>query len=492
MTAKATLFAALGLVLLLVLLLGGPRAADAEPGDSIAWAKDLPAALRQAKEKQRIVLVCVNARFVEGRMDEEPAAKGLREVVYKDARVVKAARAFVCVLLTPDSGSADHGALRALGIDGKLTSPQHIFIRPDGQALLLRRELWPYGKGEGGVKAFLDLLHEAQAKQGGPKPTPQAAPAGIAKGRAVWIARRLADVVAKGGSERDAAIRVLLEHDKDGDCVDPLLALLVAQKKDILLVTALVRGLGRDGLERAALPLAALLRHKNADVRGNAAVSLEYIGSSDKKVIAELKRLADKEKDEAIANHAYRALGRCGRKDAKVRALLLKKAASGRSEFASYGPSIGLAYFERDTKAARGVEQILKRIGVPGSKRGGGTNAVKRTVVSWTLASIGNAKSGTFVREELMSGLEHVKAFWVQGLLTFWDVVARVCEGEPELLGGVEEGVRGAVTFVKGLNLERCGAETRNLMDAYRKGRAASGARFRPKGDNLLNVDQGK
>ena len=57
--------------------------------------------------------------------------------------------------------------------------------------------------------------------------------------------------------------------------------------------------------------------------------------------LAALKKHADKEKDTAIANHSYRALSRCGPQDAKVRALLLKEAGSGKGKFASYGPCIG-------------------------------------------------------------------------------------------------------------------------------------------------------
>jgi hypothetical protein len=68
------------------------------------------------------------------------------------------------------------------------------------------------------------------------------------------------------------------------------------------------------------------------------------------------------------------------------------------SEFASYGPYIALAYFEKGKAAARGVEKILKQIGIPGGRRGGGGNSVKRGLVSWTLASIGNSKSGAFFK----------------------------------------------------------------------------------------------
>ena len=493
------------LLTLFILLFGGWAAAEEPPPTgAIAWSKDLTSALATAAEDKRIVMVCVNAKFVEGRQDEEPAAKGLREVIYKEPRVVKRSREFVCVLLTPKGSSAEYGELRALGIDGRIVSPQHIFISPDGTRILHRKEYWPYGKGGTAVKALLEMMAQAQKnladKAPGPQepadaappkvdPAPQADPAPQgAEARAAWIARLVEQVATGGAQRRDEALEELIGGDKEGDCIAPLAALMPEHKKNSILVIAIIRALGRDGLFQAALPIAAQLKHKDERVRGNAAVSLEYIGCREKKVIAALKRSADKEKDESIANHAYRALGRCASKDAKIRTFLLKKAGGAKSEYASYGPCIGLAYFEGDKKAARGVEKLLKKIGVPGSRRGGGQNAVKRSLVSWTLASIGDPKSGKFVREELMSGLEHVKAEWVGGLMTFWDTVARVCEGQRELMPGVEDGVRGAVSYIKRINLARYGAETRHLMDEYRKGREA--ASVRPKGDDILNDER--
>ncbi|MFQ5843826.1 MAG: hypothetical protein ACE5JG_02445, partial [Planctomycetota bacterium] len=271
---------------------------------------------------------------------------------------------------------------------------------------------------------------------------------------------------------------------KSGDCTTPLVLLLREHRKSRALLVDLIRGLGRDHLLVAALPIAQFLAHKEEAVRGNAAVSLEYIGSRDKKVISALLRAVGRERDEAIANHMYRALGRCGVEDGKARSLLLKKCAGAKSEFASYGPTIALAYFEGDPKAARGVEKVLKRIGVPGGKRGGGQNTVKRGVLSWTLASIGDAKSGAFVRGELMAKLKNIKAFWVEGLWSFYRAVARKCEGKERGLEGIEQGVRGFVAFARGADLGRYGAETRNLMDAYRKNRGAAG--FVPQGDSLL------
>jgi len=321
------------------------------------------------------------------------------------------------------------------------------------------------------------------------RPPVRAAPTDPAA-RAAWIQEQLEQVLTGAKAARETAIRSLAKADHDGDCVHPLVALMQEKenKKDLALLVAIIRGLGRNGLEIAAPAIADELTHKKKAVRGNAAVSLEYIGSRDRKVLAALRKHVAREKDAAIANHAYRALGRCGVKEAEVRALLLRKALGAKSEFASYGPCIALAYFERDPKVARGVEKLLKKIGVPGggkSGRGGAANAVKRSLVSWTLANVGDPQSANFVIDELMPRLENNRNPWGAGLREFWNNVARVCDGEKERMPFVEGGVRGAVSFLKGGNLDRYGAETRNLMDEYRKGRESAG--FTPKGDNILN-----
>ena len=437
-------------------------------------------------------MICVNAKRVDGRAREEPAAKGLREVVYQDPRVIEKSKEFVCVLLTQQGSAADFGELRALGISGDIVSPQHIFVQPDGQKIVHRVRYWRHGQGESGILAFLAMMakaqenlagagNEASADDGGVGPVPESG-----ADRVEWIARMIQQVVGGSAKEHEAALQALVQNDKDGDCIAPLVALLEEHAKNTGLVNELIRALGRDGLEIAALPVAKFLSHKAVNLRANAAVSLEYIGSQDKKVVAALRKAVGKEKDEAIANHMYRALGRCGVKDTKVRSLLLKKADSAKSEFASFGPLMGLAYFEGDPKAARGVEKILKKIGVPGSRRGGGQNTVKRGVMSWTLAAIGDEKSGAFVREELIEKLENVQAFWVEGLRTFYGAVAAKCDGDASAMAGIEEGVRGFVGFAKRFDLGRYGAETRALMDEYREGR--DNATFKPKGDGLLGI----
>jgi len=472
---------------LLVCLL--PAAALAQ-GDGIAWEQDLPSALAKAKETGKILLICVNAKHVEGREDEEPAAKGLREVVYRDPRVVAKSRDLVCLFLTPESGSAAYAELSRLGIGGKIVSPQHIFVAPEGDRILLRREYWRHGKGDRAVEKLLELIAAAEAAASGKAPedpeAPEEAPAGAPEdgaARETWILQQVA-IVADDADGRDGALMALVRADRDGDCTGPLIELLDEKEKNEKLLVALIRALGVNGLEAAAEPIAEFLDHREADVRANAAVSLEYIGCDERKVLKALSKAAGREKDEIVANHMYRALGRCGVEDSRTRGRLLKSAGSGRSEFATYGPTIALAYFEEDERAARGVEELLKRIGVPGGRRGGGQNTVKRGLLSWTLACIGDEKSERFVRDELMAKLKNVKAFWVDPLLAFWDSVAEACGGDESAMERVEGGVRAFVGFAKRFDMGRYGAETRNLMDDARKGREHG--RFTPKGDNLL------
>jgi hypothetical protein len=474
-----------------VLLALVPAARAQDAGTGIAWSADLSTAFAEAKEQQKILMICVNATHVDGSPREEPAAKGLREVVYRDPRFVKRSRDFVCALLTRSSASAEFGELRLLGIEGPLVSPQHIFVRPDGTEILVREEYWRHGKGEPAVLALLALMDDAQAKLSGDDGAPAAegSPAGVPSAptgdeRPAWIRERLDEAGGSDRSVRIAAVEALVRNDAGGDCLTPLLGLLDEHKKNAQVLVDIIRGLGRDQLLDAAQPVAEFLGHREDALRGMAAVSLEYIGSRDKEVVAALTRAAGRERDEAIANHMYRALGRCGVEESRVRSLLLKECEGARSEFASFGPAIGLAYFEGDAKAARGVEKILKKIGVPGGRRGGGENGIKRGVLCWTLASIGDRDSGAFMREELLSRLENMKAFWVEGLKGFYETVARKCEGDASAMPAVEEGVRVIVSFARGWGRGEPATEQVGLMDEYRKDRTAGN--FTPRGDGLL------
>ena len=116
---------------------------------------------------------------------------------------------------------------------------------------------------------------------------------------------------------------------------------------------------------------------------------------------------------------------------------------------------------------------------MPGGRRGGGQHAIRRGVICWTLACIGDPKSARFMREELLSRLKNMSAFWVRPLRAFYENVARACEGDESVMPAVEQGVGGIVSFMKG-----AGATVRPLVDTYRRDRPAQD--FTPKGERLL------
>jgi hypothetical protein len=480
------------LVLALIALLPAlAPAPSAGAGEGITWCKDLTTGLAEAKETGRILMVCVNAKRVDDEARDEPAAKGLREVVYKDPRIVRRSRDFVCVFLTPRSRLVDYAELGNLGMHGTFISPQHIFISAEGDRFLFREEYWPYGKGEKAVTALLDMMKRAEREAeipvapSVPKPEVEDAPA-LGEERAAWIASML-ELVNGTSEERDVALAALVRADGEGDCTGPLIELLEKSKRKVDLLRDLIRALGRDGLMAAAEPVSSFLTHKDPKIRANAAVSLEYIGNQEKKVVSALLKAAGKQKDPAIANHMCRALGRCGVKTSAARDLLLKKASGAKSEFASFGPIIGLAYFEGDEKAMRGVEKLLARVGLPGGGRGGGQNTVKRVLLSWTLAWIGDKKSAEFVRKKLLAELEGSTSRWAKGMRKFWDGVVECCDGQKGAMSGVEDGVRRTVGYASRWNRGEDDGKGLSLLDEARKDRDGDG--FVPRGQGMLEAE---
>jgi hypothetical protein len=498
---RRTVFASILLALVLGTAAPPARAKEApadppaaKPGDRIDFLHDVGTAFRRAQEQHKPVMICINAKRVDNRAREERAAKALREKIYLDPRVVAKSRRFVCVFLTSEGSSSDYGELRArFGIEGIIFSPQHIFARPDhktGERPLLRKEGWSYGAGDAAVKALLGMMDQALEAFGtkrvpAPEETPpaggsDAAPAApqdgsAAKERAAWIAQLLAIVRESGSLKRQEALRSLVANDRNGDCIQPLVALLGELKEDkekVGAVTDIVRSLGIPGLEGAAAAMADLLRSRDDTLRANVAVSLEYIGS--KESVGELLKRAPRERSEVIANHMYRALGRCGAGESKVRNLLARKARSAKSELAAYGPIVGLAYFEKDAKAARDVEKLLGSMGPPsfGRRGGRGANTMKRSLLAWTLSQIRDPKSAAFVRQELLKPLEHVQSRWLKPVVDFYEAVARTCEGDKDAAGAVDTGVRRALEFSGG---------TGQIRDAARRERDTS--RFEPKAD---------
>lgn len=474
----------------------------AKPGDTITWVRTLAPAFEQAAKAKKPLMICINSERVDGGRVES-AAKELRENTYKDPRVVGKSRAFVCAFLTSEGSSEDFGELRArYSIEGAIVSPQHLFARADG-TLLSREEYWPYGTGEKSVAALLRLMDAALTKSQVPElpkepatpaapvpgapaapgaPGDPAAPPAPAAGsdleHAKWVAEMVRLVVEGPPESRKEALRKLLAEDKDGAHVKAILETLplLATAKDTPAQLDVVRALGRKDLKTpapVALALAEFLDAKEEDLRGNAAVSLEYVGAPE--AVDALRKRVDHDKVDLIACHVLRALGRCGAGDAKVRAVLERQATGAKVEAISCAAIVGLAYFEKDKDAARALEDLLAKVGPPaGGRRGWSgalTNSLKRTFLPWALAEVGDPKSAEFMRKKFLPLMDNTQGWWVAPLRDYYGFVAEVCEGNADKKASVESSITGGLSFLGG----------NPLMDDMRRGR--DGAGFTPKAD---------
>jgi hypothetical protein len=431
-----------------------------DPSPYIDWQPTLVSGFEAAKKLGKPLFIAINAEKVDGKNQIEPAAKELRENTYHDSAVVGKSREFVCVLMKPDANSADYGELRGrFSIDGVVVSPQHIFAHADG-SLIDRKEYWSYAAGAESVTALLGLMDAALTAHRAKLATPAGSAAGTPdEQRAAWIRERITKVRDTSAERaiRDLAIKDLAKGDQKGDCIDPLCTAMLDLKKDTETQISILKALGRPGLEIAVASVLQLLDAKSDDVRSNAAVTLEYIGSAQ--AIEPLTKRLGHEKDEFTYNNCCRALGRCGTKQEKseaVRKTLLREAGTGKSDKVAAGPAIGLAYFEKDAEAARGIEKILEK----------GPSWQKRTFLLYALTEIDEPKSGDFVKEKILKTEKNPYA-----LAYLNNVIAMLSKSDEA--GTARSGVEGGVGFAIGA-LGGVGGNARRDRDQ---------TEWKPKGD---------
>ena len=468
------------IVVVLCLLGAPPRArgedstapSPAAPSNGIAWHASVAEAFAAGIKGKKPIFIAINAGRVDGGQ-AEPAGKMLREDVYPSYAIAEKAKAFACALVTAEGNGADYGELRQrFGIDGQIVSPQHILAYSDG-TLIERREYWSVRGTQASIEALGAMLDAALASErarAGLPPTPPGmdeapgmdpgAPGDPAlpaqppddPARKAWIETNLARIKQAGNDKagRDAAVREMVRGDQKHDCLEPLCALLVESKKEPELQISIVRGFGKPGLEYAVPTVMTVLDDKNEELRSNAAVTLEYIGSA--RAIEALSKRLPREKNEEIYANVCRALGRCGAKMEAVRKTLLREMGSAKSDKAMAGPVIGLAYFEKDADVARAMEKQAKK-----------DTYFRRALLLWALTEVNDPKSADFVRKEIIPGEKFGPA------LTYDNNVVKALEGDAE----AKNGVVGGMGYVAGM--------IGGYGDAARKGREGSG--FEPKGE---------
>lgn len=307
-----------------------------------------------------------------------------------------------------------------------------------------------------------------------------------AEARAEWMGELIGKIREGEPTTRRAALTMLVKHDKQGDTLHALIALLTENSLTTDATIDLARVLGIEGLVDAVEPLLALLPSADASVRGNVAVTLEYIGLYT--AVDGLKKQLGKEKTGSVRNHLCRALGRCGAGQRPVRSALLKQLNKAKTDQDFVGPLLGLAYFEKDPTVARKIEKLLAKAVIP---KGTSLLAGRRRarVMGWLLGEVADAKTPRFIRKKLLPRLKSNRGLSVVGIgggeQEFYEAVARKIDGDPSAKAKVDTAI-GSLA-----NLDVTSGDIRTLgsvagtgistMDEMRKGRDMS--KFQPKGD---------
>jgi hypothetical protein len=384
-----------------------PAVPPTGPAEGIAWTKTVDEAFDAGKKDGKPVFIAVSSERVDGGK-LEPAGQMLRDQVYVDPAVVAKSRSFACAMLRGDGTSADYAAVRQhFGIDGLIVSPQHLFAFPDG-TLIKREEYWPTRGVPDSVAKLVSMMDEAlkatELRKGVALPSVPGGgdPAAGDAGRAAWIKSRI-EFVAKGSTDpagRDAAIAELVKGDQKGDCLEALCGVLVELKKDPASQVKILKAIGKPNALVVVPTVLGFLDDRHDELRGNAAVTLEYVG--DPRAIDPLTKRLGVEKDEMILADVARALGRCGAKMAAVRKTLFHELETSKSAKAAAGPVIGLAYFEKDAEAARGIEKLVRKE----------SDRMRRGPMLWALMEIGDPKSADFVKKEILPRPDITKDRW--------------------------------------------------------------------------------
>ncbi len=324
-------------------------------------------------------------------------------------------------------------------------------------------------------KTSKDVGNDAGKKKEKPKPPADG------DARTQWIEKVVELARGEDEAQRREALAMLLKHDQSGDCLQPVVKLLSDDRLSHDALVDVVRAVGRPGLDDAAAALLPLVAHASAHVRGNAAVSLEYIGSAG--TADALKKQLGKEKIAAVKGHICRALGRCGAGEGSVRSLLLKHLGKASNDFDRVGPAVGLAYFEGDKAIARKLEKQLAKAIVKKNMTSGFTGQRKHgRLLGWVLSEIGDKKSAAFLRKKVLSRLENQSALGSEK--AFFEAVARKLEGDPTAQKAIDQAVysfSGLAGLGTTTSVSRSGSLSLFEMDEMRKERDQSP--FRPKGD---------
>ena len=274
--------------------------------DAIPWEGDFGAALQRAKEERKPVLIAFN-------MDGEAANDRMVQEVYRDARVLARASAFVCLVASKEDHGADEEPCPRFGtvsctahrqvekdarrefLGGRafVNAPQHLFVSPAG-TLVFRRE-W-----EVSATQLRSMMDRALGESGSvPDPPAEGLPP---FDEARWISR----LRAKSVEEVREAMRELARLDR-AEAQDLLEGQYARAGSNDDRVEVL-RAMGEPGNARAVPFLLQVAANRDRTLRRHAIVSLEIVG--DGAAADPLFEAAKKEREKTVRKELVRAVAR--------------------------------------------------------------------------------------------------------------------------------------------------------------------------------------
>jgi hypothetical protein len=295
-------------------MLATPAAAQdaAEPSPFIDWQGDWDAALAQAQEQNKPIMVAFILRG-------ESANEEVCRRHFKSPRIVEESRRFVCMLAAggdarPDDQAAPSNPALEMRARTELMSsptvscPQFIFLMPDGKTTLVRH-VWMLPEQE--------LLKKMRLAYGFFDPE-RAGPE--VRNHRDQVERLLEEAAGNNQDERRVALKTLARTD------DPrVIEFLIKQTGPSSESTRRLEAIYfmRDKNNAKAIDcLHGLLNHRDTNTRFYAAIALEGIGmvESTPHLVHALKR----EGKERVRTHLVRAVASCAGDKGELKEAVLK------------------------------------------------------------------------------------------------------------------------------------------------------------------------
>jgi HEAT repeats len=292
------------LVLLLSLI-----AVGAAQQPSIAWEADFDEVLKAAKADQKPIMVA----FI---MDDESANDEIVKEHFHDKDIVEASRGFHCLIASigvhapvvnegvcPRFGANTCASHQRINMRAQTTllqspevsAPQFIFLKPDGETILLRH-VWMLPAAELYKKMRLALgFHDPEKANEAEKAAREDVERVLTQANDNNTIKRLEGLQKLAGLDDPRVIGFLIKQTAEG----------VDEQRRIEAVDAM----GTKGNAKALPVLLKLLHGKSAQLRNRAVIALERIGMAEAgpALLAALKR----EPKDNVKGHCIRALAAC-------------------------------------------------------------------------------------------------------------------------------------------------------------------------------------